>query len=356
LTNLGDRDPRAEARRARHGLAALVHPGSVVFRHAVRLAVVVAVAQWLSFVDPFGKSYWIPLTAAVVLKPTFATTVERGVQRIVGTILGVLVAFVATWLIGDREWALIAAFVGLTFALAALLEVNYALAVTGLTPAVILLLSIDGSTADLELDRLFGTVVGGAVALVGGYLLWPAWARFDLGTTLGRGASVEAHYLSTVTDLGRSPEQMRARTPTPRCAGCSPSRRASGSTRTRRCRSAGGWTASSRRRPGCASPCGRRPPLPRRPRSPHRHSSTAQCSPSPGTRCSPRRGCSAVTIPGTRRRRPGRSRRRPPPLVAPHPTRSARSPCSPSGSDATRPASASPPAASPATSSTPGST
>jgi uncharacterized membrane protein YccC len=201
LVELGGSDRRLDVGTIRHRVSSLLHPESLVFRHALRLAAVVGLAQVAAYVDPFAKSYWIPLTVAVVLKPTFASTVERGLQRIAGTVVGVLVAFGVISLLGEWEWALIAAFVALTFALASLLEVNYALAVMGITPAVILLLSIGGSSADLVLDRLFGTLVGGALALVGGYLLWPGWARSDIASTFGRGAALEGRYLSYVVDL-----------------------------------------------------------------------------------------------------------------------------------------------------------
>ena len=47
---------------------------SPAFRHAVRLAVVIPLATAISYVLPWQRGYWLPLTALIVLKPDFAAT------------------------------------------------------------------------------------------------------------------------------------------------------------------------------------------------------------------------------------------------------------------------------------------
>src|SRR5262249_57505825 len=65
---------------------------SVVFRHALRLMACVAAG------DAFGRmlhpyrAYWVPMTVVLVLKPEFAVTFSRGVLRIAGTLIGLLLA------------------------------------------------------------------------------------------------------------------------------------------------------------------------------------------------------------------------------------------------------------------------
>ncbi|MGA2420314.1 MAG: FUSC family protein, partial [Candidatus Acidiferrum sp.] len=66
--------------------------GSSAFRHAVRLAVMVATADALghalSNIYDWHRPYWMPMTVVLVLKPEFTTTFSRGLLRIVGTIAG----------------------------------------------------------------------------------------------------------------------------------------------------------------------------------------------------------------------------------------------------------------------------
>ena len=73
-------------------IRANLHLTSTTFRHAVRLAVCVAAATALGREIGFQRAYWMPMTAAIVLKPDFTATFTRGILRIGGTFLGLLAA------------------------------------------------------------------------------------------------------------------------------------------------------------------------------------------------------------------------------------------------------------------------
>lgn len=202
-----DRPAPADARPSPRSL---LHPDSLVFRHALRLAVVVGVAQAVAFAGPFERSYWIPLTVVVVLKPSLGSVMEHGLQRLIGTILGVGVAFTYANLFDDSQWAVVAGIVALAWVTAAVMQLNYGLAVIAITPLVILLLSLSGSTIALGMDRLVDTAVGAVLALAGGLWLWPALERETLGATLARATEAEAAYLDRSLDERRPPSAVRA--------------------------------------------------------------------------------------------------------------------------------------------------
>jgi len=65
---------------------------SPIFRHALRLAVLVAVGDILGTEVSWRRTYWLPMTIALVLKPEFTATFTRGLLRIAGTIIGLLLA------------------------------------------------------------------------------------------------------------------------------------------------------------------------------------------------------------------------------------------------------------------------
>ena len=73
-------------------LRANLDPGSAVFRHALRLSVLVAGSDLVVRLLDLGRGYWVPLTVLVVLRPDFATTFQRGVMRVVGTVVGLVLA------------------------------------------------------------------------------------------------------------------------------------------------------------------------------------------------------------------------------------------------------------------------
>src|SRR6201999_2101988 len=73
-------------------LRANLDPGSSYFRHAVRMAVCVGIGDVISRSIDWQRSYWLPMTVAVVLRPDFTTTISRGVLRLGGTFSGLLLA------------------------------------------------------------------------------------------------------------------------------------------------------------------------------------------------------------------------------------------------------------------------
>jgi uncharacterized membrane protein YccC len=58
--------------------------GSSVCRHAVRLAAALAVAVAVYRIFDLPRGYWVALTVIVVLRPDFASTFSRGLQRYAG--------------------------------------------------------------------------------------------------------------------------------------------------------------------------------------------------------------------------------------------------------------------------------
>jgi uncharacterized membrane protein YccC len=73
-------------------LVACFDGNAVMGRHALRFAAVTAIAVvcfWY-FPKPFG--YWIPLTVTVLLRPYAGVTLTRTVQRVIGTVAGIVVS------------------------------------------------------------------------------------------------------------------------------------------------------------------------------------------------------------------------------------------------------------------------
>jgi uncharacterized membrane protein YccC len=142
-----------------------------------RLMVCMITAELLCVYVVHSRSYWVPLTVAVAMKPDFGSVFARAVQRALGTAVGVVVGGTILVVIGDtRE------LVPFLIVLAALLPVtivrNYGMFVTVLTPLVLILIdSITPSPGQLVSARLLDTLLGCGIVLVLGYLVWPATWR-----------------------------------------------------------------------------------------------------------------------------------------------------------------------------------
>lgn len=154
---------------------------SAVFRHGVRLAAVVAVAETLSRSVETPRAYWLPMTAVLVLKPEFTVTFTRGLLRIAGTILGLLLATVMFHFLPSGvglEVVLIGAFV---FLLRWIGPANYGIFGVAVSALVVLMIAITGvSPKDVIWARGLNTLMGGSLALIA-CAVWPTWERTQVG-------------------------------------------------------------------------------------------------------------------------------------------------------------------------------
>ena len=157
---------------------------STVFRHALRLAVCLAAGDALGRAISLQRTYWIPMTIAIVLKPDFSSTFSRGILRIGGTFAGLFLAtalfrYLHTGIATDI--ALMAVFM---FLLRWVGAANYGVFVVAMSAMVVLLISSTGvSPQPVILARAQNTAIGGALALIA-YAIWPTWEKTQVGPTL----------------------------------------------------------------------------------------------------------------------------------------------------------------------------
>jgi len=155
--------------------------GSAVFRHALRLSFAMAVGNAIGREFDWRRSYWIPMTIVLVLKPEFAVTFTRGVLRITGTILGLLLATALFHFLPIHvatEMILIGVF---TFLMRWIGPANYGVFAVMISALVVLLLTINGvspkrsdSGARGEYRRWWSAGVAGVpcVANLGAFRGW----------------------------------------------------------------------------------------------------------------------------------------------------------------------------------------
>jgi hypothetical protein len=146
-------------------------------RHAIRLAVCVALGDALGSGLELHRSYWLPMTVAIVLKPDFASTFTRGVLRLAGTFAGLICATVLFHVLPAAPAAQVGAIAALMFVLRCWGPANYGLFVTAVTGMIVLLIAMAGvSPKEVIAARGLNTAIGGAIALAA-YSLWPTRER-----------------------------------------------------------------------------------------------------------------------------------------------------------------------------------
>lgn len=171
---------------------------SPILRHAVRLAVAVALGVAADRFAPVAHGHWIALTVLVVLRPETAHTYTRCVGRLAGIAGGIVLASVLAMLLdpdGIAAAVLAALFLAITYAVN---RIGYIAASAGLAAAAVFLLDIDVATAGATLeDRLFSVVIGGGLAVVA-HVALPDHALTRLHQRAGELLKTEIDYAATV--------------------------------------------------------------------------------------------------------------------------------------------------------------
>ncbi|MFC4454689.1 FUSC family protein [Deinococcus sonorensis] len=145
--------------------------------HLVRFTGAMTLATLAERLLHIPNGFWIPLTVCLVLRPEFSVTVHRGVTRIAGTGVGVVLAMSIMLVLHPAGLALSGLLIMAAWLSYALFLTNYAVFSAAITVYIILSLSaagLSGPVADLSAQRLLATLLGGVIAM-GSYLVWPTW-------------------------------------------------------------------------------------------------------------------------------------------------------------------------------------
>lgn len=145
---------------------------SDVFRFALRWALLFGAGGLVGFLLPdFRYTYWVLLTIAIVARPTFAVTQHRNLQRIKGTLVGLLICiplicFInSTWILLAIAWVALYGFFLFN-------QPNYTVSVFFITITAIVLLHIhQGALPELMGSRAAFTLLGAILAILGWFLV-----------------------------------------------------------------------------------------------------------------------------------------------------------------------------------------
>ncbi len=181
-------------------LRANLTPDSEVLRHAVRTAVMVAGSDLVVRLAGFTHGYWVSLTVLVVLRPDFASTFQRAVLRVLGTVVGLVVATELLHWIPGGTWYLISLVAVAYFGVRLAGPGNVGLTAVSLSALVVVLLALNGVAPHQTLvDRSAATLAGGVLAMLAALLL-PVWERDRVSSRLADLVAAYRRYLDALAD------------------------------------------------------------------------------------------------------------------------------------------------------------
>jgi uncharacterized membrane protein YccC len=191
--------PLDQRPRIRERIREAIAPDAFAWRHAVRVGVVVAIAMTIARELEMSHRYWVTLTAFIMMQPYGAATRVRVLQRVGGTILGAMLAAAIPYFVEDPR-VMMVIIIMLAGTSASVLQLNYGLYSTFLTPTFILLAEVHVHDPHLIGVRIVNTLIGASLAFIATYVVrHHESARFD--DAVARAYDVAAKYLDEVTHV-----------------------------------------------------------------------------------------------------------------------------------------------------------
>ena len=151
------------------------------FRYAVRLTVAMVVGYVVSSMLAVSHAYWVLLTIVTIIKPVYNVTRRRNIQRVLGTLGGVLVASIILFVVSNTTVLLVLLIVCMLLAYS-LLRVNYLGFVTFLTIYIVITFHFLNPVEYQHLiwERLIDTFIGSVIAAVAARFIFPVWERENI--------------------------------------------------------------------------------------------------------------------------------------------------------------------------------
>lgn len=174
-------------------------PESALFRHAVRMSLVLCVGYTFIQLTGLQHGYWILLTSLFVCQPNYNATRHRLALRIIGTLVGVALGLPILWLVPSLEGQLILIVVtGVLFF--AFRNVQYAHATMFITLLVLLCFNLLGEGFEVALPRVVDTLIGCGIAWLAVSFIWPDWKFRNLPRVLERAVDANCRYLDAILE------------------------------------------------------------------------------------------------------------------------------------------------------------
>ncbi|MCV9877756.1 YccS family putative transporter [Brenneria izbisi] len=172
-------------------------PQSALFRHAIRMSVLLCSGYAFIQVTGMEHGYWILLTSLFVCQPNYNATRRRLALRIIGTLTGILLGLPILYFVPSLEGQLILIVIsGVLFF--AFRNVQYAHATMFITLLVLLCFNLLGEGYEVAAPRVIDTLLGCAIAWAAVSFIWPDWCFRGLPAVINKTLLANGRYLNAI--------------------------------------------------------------------------------------------------------------------------------------------------------------
>ncbi|WP_348798913.1 FUSC family protein [Flavobacterium adhaerens] len=186
---------------------------STIFKHSLRLTIAIILGGIAGKLLSFQNSYWIIMTIIIIMRPGYGLTKQRSIQRVIGTIIGGVIAFSILYLMPDPYLlsilAVLCMLLGFAFA-----QTNYTVSATFVTMYIVCLYGIlTTDYLDVIQFRVADTLTGAFLAYFANHFLWPSWEYIKAPEYLEKSIIANRDYLKEIftfyTKKGEVPTSYR---------------------------------------------------------------------------------------------------------------------------------------------------
>lgn len=148
---------------------------SPIFKHSLRLAIITIIGFVIGKLFSMQNPYWILLTIAVIMRPSFGLTKARSIHRVIGTLIGATIATIVILFTQNPLVYGIIATISLPLAFS-FIQLNYRNAAVFITLNVVFTYALfEPNILSVVQFRIIDTLIGATLAFSATYFLWPSW-------------------------------------------------------------------------------------------------------------------------------------------------------------------------------------
>jgi uncharacterized membrane protein YccC len=173
------------------------------FRYAFRLTLGMIIGYIVAISFSLSHTYWVLLTIVTILKPVYTVTRKRNIQRVAGTLGGIVVAVLIMYFISNTTILFILLVLSMAIGYS-LLRVNYFGFVIFLTIYILITFHFLNPTEfkSLIFERLIDTAIGSVIAAIISRFILPVWGHEDIRESMQiMLASVRNYFLQAWNSL-----------------------------------------------------------------------------------------------------------------------------------------------------------
>ncbi|WP_417236477.1 FUSC family membrane protein [Bizionia paragorgiae] len=180
---------------------------SPMFRHALRISIAIVFGFAIGSLLGVKNAYWIALTIIVIMRPNYGLTKERSKNRIIGTLIGAVIATAIVLITKNTIVYMALAVVSLTFAFS-LIQQSYKAGAAFITLNIVFVYSLMDPNAFTVIQyRVIDTVFGAGVAVLANYVLFPSWEYRNLDSVILEAIQANTKYLLATKKLYHNKEE-----------------------------------------------------------------------------------------------------------------------------------------------------